>query len=217
MGQRSQIYFRCNDENGKYNLIAHYYQWNYGTRMVSRARGILEWLEGEKKYPYYFSSRTSNEMQLKLKRIMDINFDYKDVVLSCDIIEEYKDNYYSTPEGIFTAQDNNDGQFILDMIVDWKTTNKNGDHPVKFKYAFLNWDSELIGNGESYMQWDENYGDEGDDWRDNEYIKKEIKYTERNINYIDKHAELMTKDEVEEYIHYDYVKDMDIKVRPESV
>lgn len=44
MGQRSQIYIRFNDnrmESGK-GLIALYYQWNYGERMVSRARQIIE-------------------------------------------------------------------------------------------------------------------------------------------------------------------------------
>ena len=34
MGQRSQIYLRHNGDL----VFANYYQWNYGERMVSRAR-----------------------------------------------------------------------------------------------------------------------------------------------------------------------------------
>lgn len=213
MGQRSQIYFRCNNENGKYALVARYYQWNYGTRMVSRARHTLEWLESMKCYPYFFCSMTPNENLTKLARIMDVNFDYHDVVLSIDIIKEFEDGYYDDSEAMFTGQDNNDGQLLIDMVVDWRRKDKKGNYPVKFKYAFLNWNSELIGNGENYMQWSENYGDEGPAWRDSEYIQKEIKYTERNIRYLDKHATLMTADEVKEFISHDYVKDMGLEVK----
>lgn len=36
MGQRSQIYVRYNEKL----LFARYFQWNYGTRMISRARSM---------------------------------------------------------------------------------------------------------------------------------------------------------------------------------
>lgn len=46
MGQRSQIYVRYNkkDMNGVNckKLIANYYQWNYGERMISRATGGVQ-------------------------------------------------------------------------------------------------------------------------------------------------------------------------------
>ena len=210
MGQRSQIYFRINDQNGKYNLVARYFQWNYGTRMVSRARGIIEWLEGMKRHPYVLCNR-DNENVKKLERIMEINFDYKDVVLSSDIIKEYEENYYGNSKGMFTAQDNNDGQLLIDMVVDWKHKNKELNHPVKFKYAFLNSDSKLVGNGDEYMQWNESYGEEDFPWKDDPYLKDEIKYTECNIRYLDKHATLMTPEEVEEFINHDYVSDMGLK------
>ena len=212
MGQRSQIYFRCNNENGKYVLVARYYQWNYGTRMISRARHTLEWLISMKAYPYSFSSRNSENI-IKVARIMDINFDYHDVVLSQDIIQEYKEGYYDDPSEMFTGQDNNDGQLLIDMIVDWRRKDKKGRYPVKFKYAFLDWDSKLIGNGDDYMQWNENYGDDGPAWRDSQYIKNEVKYTERNIRYLEKNAELMTADEVKEFINHDYVSDMELEVK----
>lgn len=210
MGQRSQIYFRINDENGKYNLVARYFQWNYGTRMVSRARGIIEWLERMKDYPYTFCNRNNEDIK-KLERIIEINFDYKDIVLSADIIKEYEEDYYGNSKEMFTAQDNNDGQLLIDMVVDWNHKNKELRHPVKFKYAFLNSSSELVGNGDAYMQWNEYYGEEGPSWKENPYVKNEVKYTERNIRYLDKHATLMTQEEVEEYINHDYVSDMGLK------
>lgn len=211
MGQRSQIYFRCNTLYGKYILVAKYFQWNYGTRMVSRARGIIEWLDREKEFAslFYIGSSTLE----RLKRVIEINWDYKDVVCTCDILKEYEEGLYDEPIKIFTGQDNNDGQLIIDMNIDFDHKDKKGNCIVKLKYAFLDWDSKLIGNGEDYMQWNENYGDEGPAWRDNKYVQKEIKYTERNIRFIDKHAELMTEAEVDEYINHDYISDMGIKVR----
>ena len=61
------------------------------------------------------------------------------------------------------------------------------------------------------MQWNENYGEDGPAWRDSPFIQNEIKYTERNINYLRKHALLMTEEEVNEYINHDYISDMGIK------
>ena len=49
MGQRSQIYIRYKTETG-YHLIANYYQWNYGERMISRARYGIEYLDSMRKY-----------------------------------------------------------------------------------------------------------------------------------------------------------------------
>ena len=179
--------------------------------MVSRARGILEWLENEKQFATLFYKGSST--LAKLQRVMEINWDYHDVVPSIDIIKEYEEGYYDSSLEMFTGQDNNDGQLIIDMIIDHDHKDKKGNYPAKFKYAFLDWDSKFIGNGEDYMQWNENYGDDGPAWRENQYIQKEIKYTERNIRYLDKNATLMTKDEVEEFINHDYVKDMGLEVK----
>ena len=206
MGQRSQIYFRCNTRDGKRILVARYFPWNYGTRMVSRARGVLEWLESNKVYPTLFYK--GSDMITKLERIIDINFNYHDIVLSSDIIKEYQEGDFDDPKDIFIGQDNNDGQFIIDMKINWDKEDKNGNYPVKFKYAFLDSDTVRPMNGEAYMQWD--YGVADIPWRERENVKDEIKFTERNIRYIDKHAELMTDKEVKEYIYYDYMKDMEI-------
>ena len=41
MGMRSQIYVKYNDRL----IIANYYGWNYGERMISRARYGMEYLK----------------------------------------------------------------------------------------------------------------------------------------------------------------------------
>ena len=98
MGQRSQIYIRYNvnyirgsltenPETHNYRgLIARYFQWNYGERMVSRARYILERIQNEfMTYKWCFGDAEKLE---KLKRTCEVNFDMKDIVFSSDIIKE---------------------------------------------------------------------------------------------------------------------------------
>lgn len=59
MGQRSQIYIRIWDkdkENPK--LYAKYYGWNFGERMISRARHGIEYI---KSYMEYISLESTQE------------------------------------------------------------------------------------------------------------------------------------------------------------
>ena len=208
MGQRSQIYFRINRIDGRYDFVARYYGWNYGTRMVSRARYTIEWLKAQ--IP---GSLTRNDSgYTKVSRIMDVNFDYQDVVLSADILKEYENGYYGDDyKAIIVGQDNNDGQLIIDMHVDWDKYYKNKKNSIQIRYAFLDCRSDYIGDAEAYMQWNTHYGAEGYPWRCDSYIKDEVKFTERNINYLKKHAKLITEEEVNEYINHDYISDMGIK------
>lgn len=205
MGQRSQIYVRWNGRNGDMYLVPRYYQWNFGTRMISRAKGIIGWLEGN---GLYLDRNASNNIE-KLKRIMDVNFDYKDVVLGVDIIEEWKE-YGKDSEFngfVFFEQDNNDGKLLIDMHIDWG----ENEEKITFKYAFLTYeDNSPVMNGDEYMQWNEGDNEpmECKAWRDNPYLKGEIKYTERNIKWIDKHAKLMTADEAARFMSYEYAIDM---------
>lgn len=68
MGQRSQIYIRYNIEyQGKQykGLIARYYPWNYGERMISRARSIIEYIKDKYlEYPYNFTNQSELELRL---------------------------------------------------------------------------------------------------------------------------------------------------------
>ena len=51
MGQRSQIYIRIWDkDNDTPKLYAKYYGWNFGERMISRARHGIEYIKSYMEY-----------------------------------------------------------------------------------------------------------------------------------------------------------------------
>lgn len=209
MGQRSQIYFRINRVDGRYDFVARYFGWNYGTRMVSRARHTIEYFRMKKDSPY---SLIGDEGRYKISRIMEVNFDYHDIIMSSDILKEYENGDYGDDyKAIIVGQDNNDGQLLIDVCVDYEHPQNCLSYNTKIKYAFLDCRSDYIGDADAYMQWDTHYGAEGYPWRYDEYIKNEVKYTERNIRYLQKNAKLMTPAEVNEYINHNYISDMDIK------
>ena len=191
MGQRSQIYVRYNSGNKK-GLIANYYGWNYGERMISRAKwGICHILEKLKNDRYY----TDKTHVTKLSRIFDTNFDMHDIAISCDIIDERAREFpeENFNDYVFMMQDNNDGKLLIDIRSDG------------VKYAFLDRDANLdnIMDGEAYMCWDDE-----ENWRENQYLSEEaVKTCEDNIKYISENATLMTKEEVIEFITYDYVEE----------
>lgn len=212
MGQRSQIYVRFNLPDGTKHLVPRYYQWNYGERMISRTRGIIEWLMMHTGHASILARDT--EYSEKLRRVMDTNFDYRDIVLGIDIFEEYQQDCLERfkdgdetdfEQYVFAGQDNNDGQVFIDLVIDYDHMDKNGDPKYVFKYAFRTYEDDDWNpmDPEQYMDWDY------DDWRTNEYMQDAVKLTERNIRWIKKHAKLMTSDEMFEFAHYDYVKDMD--------
>ena len=195
MGQRSQIYIRINDEKGNKHLIARYYQWNFGTRMISRARSIIDYLQRHECYPGALIDYNREH----LHRYMDINFDYKDIVIGHNILMEYNNGLYENFIDVFNWQDNNDGQLYIDMIIDYSKKRKNGNYKTTYKYAFREY---CNGNKPltpiEYMEWDS----QADTWQN--CYPDEVKYTESNMRYIEKHAELMTPEELQEYINYDY-------------
>lgn len=199
MGQRSQMYIRVNRPDGKYHLVARYFGWNYGERMVSRARHTLEWVKKNTEKLLFFFEQ---EFFIKLAKIMEVNFDMHDVVISADILGEVRKGDYG-PDSIFTGQDNNDGQFILDVHLDYENKSQE-DASITFKYAFLDCGSKNPMNAEAYMQWDN--GDPEQPWRENQYIKNALEYTEQNIAYIDQNAALMTEEEANEFVTCDYTE-----------
>lgn len=197
MGQRSQIYVRypkgekISKEKG---LIANYYGWNYGERMVSRARYVIEHITD------YFITKDYNvfcypDHILKLSRICDVNFDMADVQISCDIIKEWQEQYPEDNfnEAVFLGQDNNDGKLFIDIQSD------------VIKYAFTDSDIEKIMTAEEYAIWD--YDDA--DWK-KEHLEKgfitseEIKAFEENCKAILEKAVLMTEEELKEFLNYKY-------------
>ena len=191
MGQRSQIYVRYN----KKLVVTNYYQWNYGERMVSRARYGIEYIK--EKYIEYRTWIFNDESNIeKLRRIFDVNFDMKDIVMSIDIIKEWKEQF-SEDENfnnyVFKLQDNNDGKLFVD-ISEYGT----------IKYAFLDCEcnTDHIMNATQYMDWN------SEEWEKSEYISEEGKQScKENLGKIEQMAVLMTKSELEDFINNDYGMD----------
>lgn len=186
MGQRSQIYVRFTDKEGKKYLYARYYQWNYGKNMVSITKHALEWIKAHQEYPHIFMYEPQ-----RLIRILDTNFDVQDIAISSDIIKEW--NEYFSEENFnhfcFKGQDNNDGKLFIDI-------NEN-EEIIKYAFTDINISKPLT--AAQYMQWNHKK------WRDSKYISKEQKtLCEKNIRLIPKIAKLMTKQELDEFISCDY-------------
>lgn len=187
MGQRSQIYVRYN----KKLVITNYYQWNYGERMISRARYGIEYIkENYIKYRGWIFNDTS--YLRKLSRIFDVNFDMKDVTISQDIVEEWKEDFQEDNfnEFVFKMQDNNDGKLFVDISEDGT-----------IKYAFLDYECNVdhIMNATQYMDWN------SEDWKNSKYISDEGKQAcKENLGKIEEMAVLMNKEELEDFINYDY-------------
>lgn len=196
MGQRSQIYIRYDVKDYYGNeavyysgLIARYYQWNYGERMVSRARHVIELLqEGFMKYKWWFNDEEKLE---KLNRFCDINFDMKDISHGLNILEEIRE-YCGNDTSYLFNQDNNDGQLFIDVTNDG------------IKYCFMKFfDDGTPMNAEEYMEWDVDKN-----WRNIQskyFDKKTIAYTEENIEKINEIATLMTPEELQEFIEAAYL------------
>lgn len=203
MGQRSQMYVIAKKDD-KYYLTANYYQWNYGERMISRARGTLENII-DKFLQYDWHLTSDNE---KLRRIMDVNWDMHDVALSHNITKEFVDDYNDWKcEGktyaedffnfCFAGQDNNDGQMY--MYIDLDAPKEERRVKIGFTYNTFE-ENEPVVNANDYMNYNCEYSEDGD-WikymKDSAYHDADvIIYTKNNIQYIDAHSTLMSSNEL---------------------
>lgn len=201
MSERSNIYVRYpkgkNKSDNKFGLIAKYYRWNFGERMVSRARWTVEhirdnFMESQANL-YYFPYEVE-----RLSRVIDTNFDKKDVLISTDCIDEWKRNGYGSNfrNAVFFEQSNNDGRLFIDIQND------------VIKYAFVDRKFNKIMTAEEYVAW--NYAD---DWKEKyvEYgsiTKEDVEQFEANCKALSEMAVLMTQDEVKAFVDYDYTGDM---------
>lgn len=200
MGQRSQIYVRY---NGKL-ILARYYQWNYGERMISRARYGIEYLKYYADHGYDFVFRSASEIE-KMVRIFDTNFDMKDVQISSNIFKEWEYEVANwEAEGcdyalefyghVFAGQDNNDGQLFVDII-----GGDNDGNGVQIKYAFFSGDGyDEIMTAKEYMDWD----NPERDWQvPVPYMDEEaIRLCNENIDAINDMAQLMTRLDVNSFL-----------------
>jgi hypothetical protein len=144
-------------------------------------------------YKFYFNDESYLE---KLRRICDVNFDMKNIVMSCDIINEWAEQFsdYDFNNTIFKEQDNNDGQLYIDVANDG------------IKYCLTRYCAEGEPmDAEQYMKWDCE-GEDHSNWHvPYKYMDKEtIDYTEENIRQIGEMANLMTMEELKAFIEDDY-------------
>jgi hypothetical protein len=191
MGQRSQIYVRYNGDL----IIANYYQWNFAERMISRARYGIEWLKEYLDNGWNWMFKDAHYIR-KISRIFDVNFDMKDVAISLDIMQEYREyGEGSTFCGYVFNQDNNDGQFLVDIVGD------------RIFYCFKDVGEYTPMDAEGYMRWEYRFDDKND-WEKDEYISEEGKVAcKENIKRISEMATLMTEEQVREFVNADYESD----------
>lgn len=223
MGQRSQIYVKVNtinkDGTVDTHLTATYYQWNYKERMVSRARYITDWVRTHVEYWNYDKE--------KLKTFMKANIDMEDVVDTTDILEEtigWLD--YDVPtkgfnSEIFHNQDNNDGQFFLEVTYD-----DRNDSIVDCKYAFVTFPgSDTVIDVYDYLS---GYADKGErkDKSSKDFFMQvagdifsyeiqrgdfdAISTAWDNAEELSKMAELMTREELMSFVEFDYTEQLKV-------
>ena len=187
MGQRSQIYVIYKDKQNRDCISATYFQWNYGERMISRARYLMGWIKAQNNLCSNLYSDYLPYVAHKIRYIASVNFDYKDVVIGQDLIEEWKDYKQSVPNAnlndyIFNA-DNNDGCLFIDARV-----------PQNLRYAFTTYDyKDGVMGPEAYLKWD-----------GTPQKIRDTKFTKRNINWITHNAKLMKKKELEAILKTTY-------------
>ena len=192
MGERSQIYVRYN----KKLIIANYYQLNCDAEMISRTRHSIEYMQYLLEngiFPIY------SEGIEQLRRYLDVNFDTRDITLSIDIIKDYKEdiadfnkewNDEDFSDYCFNRQDCDNGKLFIDISHDEKT------NTYSLKYAFLDNDcnTDKIMDAEQYMRWD--YAD----WEDSKYLEDDYREICRNNLAFLKEFEVLTKDEIIEFM-----------------
>ena len=242
MGQRSQIYIidsrtketeaafngsiKPINPNGPVLVDAIYDSWNYGERMVSRLRGIIEKIEDDR----YWRRRENGKSAVQ--RIASVNFDMHDARYQSDLIlEEAEGRYFDCifDQNFFLGQDNNDGILFINVTDDG------------IRYALTDGDASHPMNPDEYMNWDVSDPEKYDSWRDKEldptyYSENQwaienrtpeeiqemnrehleageeiVKYTNDNISYINSHSKLMEQKELKKLINHDYTPTVNIE------
>jgi hypothetical protein len=120
----------------------------------------------------------------------------KDILMSSDIIGEWKDEYqdHNFNEIVFKDQDNNDGQLFIDVTC----------KGIRYCFTRFPGDYEPM-SAEEYMKWNCEYDGRPNWHKPGQYMSKEtIGYTEENIKKLDEAATVMTAEELKDFIDGDY-------------
>lgn len=181
MGMRSQIYISFK-KGPKRILIARYHSWNFAERMISRAAGIIGLIQQHLGSPFMFN----DELEQILKEACDVNFDYRDILLSKDMTQfEFSEGDYN----LFTEEVNNNGKFFVWVDDDCKT----------IRYCFSDTTASALMSAQQYFDWDT---------KDYEELKREALNEKANVIdnmlYIQGNATVMTLDELHTFIEGDY-------------
>lgn len=194
MGQRSQIYLKYPiGDDGKFGLIANYYGWCYGERLVSRAAWAVRYLSGMI-YPEY--SFITDDCVEKMRRFLDVNFDMHDVLLGYDLVAEYDPDSGSTFCDSVFSQPNNDGRLFLNCVL----REEEGRKVCEVHYCFTDVDYNIL-TAEQYMEWESE--SMYDHWR-NLLPHDAIATCDQNMEFIQENAILMDREELENLIHFPY-------------
>lgn len=178
MGQRSQIYVVYKNHAGDNLINATYFQWNYGERMISRARYTMEWIKAQ-----VFGTGNLWYVAHKLRYIESVNFDYKDVVIGTDLVEEWKefgDSFNASLKDYIFHADNNDGCLFIDA---------RKEHDIKYAFTTDNIFNSPSMGPEAYLKWDST-----------PTKIKELKSNKANVRWITHNAKLMKKKELKELL-----------------
>ena len=196
MGQRSQTYVMWTRKDKGRTFVGKYHQWLYGRTFLSTGAGIIEWLDRELEYPAGLDSdpKYYKEIIDNIAALMDVACHYVYVSKGHDIFEVMD----SPEENIFTDCANNDGQLYIMITPDKK----------KIKYCFtddriFNLDEVRIMDCHEWFEWDYR------DLEDPEKMDALLNSTEvkQCLETFDTLAELMTRDELKDFINYDYRKE----------
>ena len=194
MGQRSQIYLKYPiGDNGKFGLIANYYGWCYGERMISRAAWAIRFLSGMI-YPEY--GFITEEHVEKMRRYLDVNFDMHDIVISIDLVKEFEKSYTTSFSDYIFDQSNNDGRLFLNCVL----REEDGKKVCEIHYCFTDIDYNIL-DAEQYMEWESEsmYGH----WR--KLLPEDVIATcDQNMAFIKENAILMRSEELGSMIRFPY-------------
>jgi hypothetical protein len=185
MGMRSEIYVAFEMANGQKKITARYFDWNFEERMISRVRYTAEWLS---RRMHSCASVSKND----LIPIIETNFDMVDHMQSAKIEPAtFKPFKLHVKANDFL----DDGRAFIYV-------NLKGE----VKYCFTN-NRELVPmDCDNYMIFDTECNYDYAQWKNPEYKNsKKMSKCRRNIKWLSSHAEVMTQEELDEFLAAEYV------------